>query len=246
MPDRPDPVDVLRELATLADQLGGAIGVPDDGELLGAAVTAGRAMFDARSCSIALLDDDQEELVYRAATDEAIVGVRLPVSRGIAGWVVSAGQATAVDDVARDPRFARDVAESVGYVPTSIVVAPLQTARDVLGAISVLDPGEDSGPSARRLDQLGAYAEPVALAIESSRRFWDVGRALLASVEAVADGEELHAALRAAADRPGDPRADLAAMAAQLAELGGYGPPERQAAGDLIEAFLVYLRSRPG
>ncbi|MGI8633467.1 MAG: GAF domain-containing protein, partial [Solirubrobacterales bacterium] len=145
---------------------------PDDQELLDSLVAAARALFGSASCSIALLDDEQEELVFCAATGpghEAIVGVRLPVNRGIAGWAVSAGQATAVDDVSRDPRFARDVAESVGYVPTAIYVAPLETSRGTLGVISVLDPQVEGGGQGRTLDRLSAYAEPVALAIEGTR-----------------------------------------------------------------------------
>ncbi|HUH08570.1 MAG TPA: GAF domain-containing protein [Egibacteraceae bacterium] len=240
-----DPAELLGELAALASDLGGALGAPDDLELLSAIASAGRALFGAAACSVALLDDAQSELVFRAAAGpgaDEIVGTRVPVNRGIAGWAVSAGQAIAVDDVARDPRFARDIAEASGYVPTSMIAAPLQTEREILGVISVLDPRAEGG-SARRLEELSAYAEPAALAIEGSRRFLDVGRALLGSIAAVAEGAELQAALRDAAERAG-PRAELAGLAAQFAELGRLGEAERRAAAALVDDFLAYVRAR--
>ena len=47
-----------------------------------------------------------------------MLGVRLPLGRGIAGWVVTSGQAIAVSDVHRDQRFDAETAASTGYVPT--------------------------------------------------------------------------------------------------------------------------------
>jgi hypothetical protein len=63
----------------------------------------GRRMFGVAACSLALLEPDDEHLRFSATSGEgvaAVVGLRLPVSRGIAGWVVSSGQSIAIDDVA--------------------------------------------------------------------------------------------------------------------------------------------------
>ena len=101
-------------------------------------------LFAAAACSVALVDEEGETLRFVAsdgAGAEAIVGVTIPVSRGIAGWAAMSGQPIAVRDVQTDARFARDVAESTNYVPSSILAAPMMTTEgEVMGVTSVLDP----------------------------------------------------------------------------------------------------------
>lgn len=118
-----------------------------DHAALTAAVAAIRSLYGAAACSVALVDDAGAALTYVAADGTGareIVGVVLPVSRGIAGWTVLSGQPMAVRDVASDARFARDVAEATHYVPTSLLTAPLfDTDGEAAGVVSVLDPSVD-------------------------------------------------------------------------------------------------------
>ena len=139
-------------------------------ELLQAVVDLGRGVFGAAACSVAVLEPDEEHLVFRAASGAGageVIGLRLPVNRGIAGWAVSSGQPIVIGDVRADPRFARDVAESTGYVPRSILAAPLETPRAVVGVVEVLDrtpvPGRDD------LALLGLLAAQAALAVETTQ-----------------------------------------------------------------------------
>ena len=133
---------------------------------LGRCVEATRGLFDAAACSIALVDDDGSTLRFVAsdgAGADEIVGVTIPVSRGIAGWAAMSGQPIAVRDVHTDARFARDVAESTHYVPTAIYAAPLLDAEgEVLGVMSVLDPVVDES-SDWTLSVLGTIAGLTAL-----------------------------------------------------------------------------------
>jgi signal transduction protein with GAF and PtsI domain len=133
---------------------------------LGSCVEATRALFGAAACSIALVDDDGANLRFVAsdgAGADEIVGVTIPVSRGIAGWAAMSGQPIAVRDVQTDPRFARDVAESTNYVPTAIYAAPMLDAEgEVLGVASVLDPVVDE-TSDWTLHVLGTIAGLIAM-----------------------------------------------------------------------------------
>lgn len=148
---------------------------------LAAAVGSIRALFDAAACSVALLDDDGGSLEFVAADGagaDAIVGTRLPVSRGIVGWVALTGQPIAVAEVAADARFARDVAEATDYIPSVVLAAPLPGSDDdVLGVMELLDPGRGAGEavlgnqrgSAAELSVLTALAVRVAEAVRLSR-----------------------------------------------------------------------------
>lgn len=62
-----------------------------------------------------------------------------------AGWVVASGQPIAVHDVRTDPRFTLDVAKSTGYVPRSILAAPVSTSGEAIGVMEVLDRTESAG-----------------------------------------------------------------------------------------------------
>lgn len=138
---------------------------------LGRCVEATRALFSAAACSIALVDDDGGTLEFVAsdgAGADEIVGVTIPVSRGIAGWAAMSGQPIAVRDVRTDTRFARDVAESTHYVPTAIYAAPMIDAEgEVLGVLSVLDPVVDES-SDWTLNVLGTMAGLIALVAAAS------------------------------------------------------------------------------
>lgn len=131
-----------------------------------------RALFAAAACSCALVDDDGGTLTFVAADGagaEQIVGVSLPVSKGIAGWAVLSGQPIAIRDVATDPRFARDVAESTEYVPRAVMAAPMYTDDgEVLGVLEVLDPAIDQA-SDWALAVLGTLASQTAALVAAGR-----------------------------------------------------------------------------
>ena len=107
---------------------------------LTAVARTGAGVFGAAAASIALIEG--EELHYVAswgAGAEEITGRRLPLRAGIAGDVATRGIATAVPDCRSDPRFARAVAEATGYIPHTMVVAPMLRAGAVCGVLTVLD-----------------------------------------------------------------------------------------------------------
>jgi GAF domain-containing protein len=139
-----------------------------DGALLRSSVSLARAVFDAAACSILLLDRMSDELIFAAVSGEGedfLVGTRFAADRGIAGWVAASGEPMAVDDLAGNGLFARDVAESTGYVPTSMMVAPVLCDGEVLAVVEVLDPGPPTRSRMGDLDLLIAMTEQLGLAL---------------------------------------------------------------------------------
>ena len=118
---------------------------------------------------------------------------------------------------------------------------PLQTERDMLGVIELLDQRDD-GPAGRRdMELLGLFANQAAMAIEASRVFSSLGQALFQAVGLAAAGDrDLAAALDDQAGRAPGPAADLAELAGAFARLGQVGPAERAAATRLVREFLAY------
>lgn len=102
---------------------------------------AAQEHFGAAACSIAALDG--ERLRYLAAAGvgaDAIVGTELSTDRGIGGYVAQTGAALSIDQPESDARFARDVADRTGYVPSTMLVLPVLDEPGVnLGILTVLD-----------------------------------------------------------------------------------------------------------
>ena len=138
-------------------------------ELLQSIVEVARAIFEARASSIFLLDPQADELVFEAVAGEGasvLLGTRLPSSTGIAGWVLVTRQPLVLDDLENDPRFARDVAESTGYVPKSLMAVPLLHEEEVLGVLQVLDRPQRERFSLQEMELLGLFANQAAIALD--------------------------------------------------------------------------------
>jgi len=138
------------------------------GELLESIVVVARAFFDAKAASITLLDEKAGELVFEAVSGEGsdtLPGTRFPADSGVAGFVASAGQSLVLDDVSKDPRFARDLAEGTGYVPKALIAAPLLRGEDVLGVLSVLDRNDETRFGLKQMGLLELFAHQAACAV---------------------------------------------------------------------------------
>jgi GAF domain-containing protein len=138
-------------------------------ELLSAIVTVARSIFGAKASSILLLDEDTGELVFEAVVgegEESLLGVRFPAGRGIAGWVLATRTPLILEDVKNDPRFAGDVAEDSGFVPSGLMAAPLLHEERALGVLEVLDRPERSHFSLQEMDLLGLFANQAAIAVD--------------------------------------------------------------------------------
>jgi GAF domain-containing protein len=137
--------------------------------LLQSIVELSRAVFGARACSIMSHDPATGELVFEAVAGEGadtLVGRRLPATTGLAGWTLASEEPIAVADVRKDPRFARDVAESTGFVPTAITVFPLLARERAIGVLSVLDQSALASVGIAEMSVLATLAAHAAAVLQ--------------------------------------------------------------------------------
>jgi GAF domain-containing protein len=163
--------------------------------LLSAIVEVARSIFGAKASSILLLDEETSELVFAAVVgegEETLIGVRFPAGTGIAGWVLATQTPLVIEDVNKDPRFATDVAEDTGYVPSGLMAAPLLHEERALGVLEVLDRPERSHFSLQEMELLGLFANQAAIAVDlllrarAAERILDSGEGDLAVVAELA------------------------------------------------------------
>jgi GAF domain-containing protein len=181
-------------------------------ELLQSIVDVARAIFGARASSIFLLDEATDELVFEAVSGEGagdLVGRRFSSGTGVAGWVLSSRQPLVLENVQQDPRFAREAAESTGYVPDGLMAVPLLHDERALGVLEVLDRPQRTRFTLVEMELLGLFATQAAIALGLLSRSRRAKAALEGREGAVA---RLAAALERVEEREGADRL-LAALA---------------------------------
>ena len=190
-------------------------------ELLQSVVEVARAIFGARASSVFLHDDESDELVFEAVAGEGageLIGRRFPSSTGIAGWVLVTRQPLVIEELEKDPRFQREVAESTGFVPKGLMAVPLLHEDRALGVLEVLDRPASAAFSLAEMELLGLFANEAAIALDLLLKA-RAARAVLAAEDGEADS--------------------LARFAARLDEAE---PEKREAALQLLDALGKLLR----
>jgi signal transduction protein with GAF and PtsI domain len=137
--------------------------------LLQSIAEVARSVFAAAAASVFLIDPGDGNLVFEAVSGEGeqrLVGARLPGDTGIAGWVARYGQPMLVDDLDGNPQFARPTAESTGYVPRSILAAPLIRDGEPIGVLEVLDRSARPRGDLGDVELLSLLATEMSVALE--------------------------------------------------------------------------------
>ena len=151
--------------------------------LLRSIVDATVGIFRAEAASIALLDEASGNLkfvVAAGAQGEPVVGLTIPPTQGLAGYVFSTGESIALSDPSNDPRFGRGVAESTGFMPRSILAVPLEDGDRTVGVLEVID--KLDGPfSMEDIGIASLFARQAATAIRVAARAREI-RIVLADV----------------------------------------------------------------
>jgi serine/threonine protein kinase len=139
--------------------------------LMEAIVHTAAGVFGAAAASIALVDETTGELVYQSAWGAGareIVGVRLPPGTGIGGGVVQRGVGEAIPDCRTDARFAASIAAGTGYVPYTMLVAPLNKKDKTIGALSILDKRDGKSYREDDLESAVLFANLAVKALDLS------------------------------------------------------------------------------
>jgi len=111
----------------------------------------------------------------RALRPGVIDGLRLPITRGIAGWVARHRESVRLDDAAADPRHDPSVARRTSLVPRSMLCVPVRRKDSLLGVIQVINRLDGSPFTEDELRLVELLADQAAIAIDNAalyRRAW--------------------------------------------------------------------------
>jgi sigma-B regulation protein RsbU (phosphoserine phosphatase) len=100
--------------------------------------------------------------------------IRLPISKGIAGWVAEHAVAVNLEDAYTDPRFESEVDLRLGYRTKSLLCLPILSKNDeTIGVLQLLN--KKTGPfTSADENLLRAISDHVALALENAQLHRDL------------------------------------------------------------------------
>ena len=136
-----------------------------------------KEVMEAEASSLMMLDEETQELVFNVATGgkgAALREIRLPLGRGIAGWVAQNREALLVPDAYQDPRFNRDADKMSGFRTRSILCVPLMMQEHILGVVQVLNPKFKDSFVEKDRDTFTSFADHAAIAIENARLYEEI------------------------------------------------------------------------
>ena len=130
-------------------------------------------LIPSEAWSMLMVDEERQELTFELALGEKgkdLSAFRVKIGEGIAGWVAQTGKPTIVNDVARDPRFARRFDSETQFKTRSMLCAPLISRGRTIGVVQVINRLGGQFTKAD-LDMLLTLVDPCAIAIENAILF---------------------------------------------------------------------------
>ena len=237
--------------------LAGAIAAPvTHSRLLEMIVATAAQVISSQAASLFLIDEERHDLVFEVALGqkaEEVKKFRVPLGHGIAGHVAATGQPTATSGET-DPRQSREIGESVGYVPGTILCVPLFYGDRVIGVLELLDKADGANYTMLDMHVLGLFANMAAVAIEQSRTRESLSELVAEMVSELTDGnlpegerqQLITGVRRLAGEIARDARYQQAlGLVRLIEEISRGGERELRVCEATLRAFADYLRWRP-
>ena len=163
--ERRSAMEELSSIVEATKQLNSTL---DLGELIRIILQIATRQTGADRGTVFLLDRERAQLWSLVGLGLEQHVIRLPVTRGIAGWVAREGQAARLENAYDDPRFAWEVDRILGYTTRQLLCVPIRNETGtIVGVLHLLNKPEGFTPEDQAfLDALSAH---VALALEKAQ-----------------------------------------------------------------------------
>lgn len=145
-------------------------------EVLRLVLEKAQAVTDAEASAILLYNPETNRLEFDVALGEKgglIQSLRskitLELGQGIAGTVAQTRRVEWVPDASRDPRVARSVDATTGFVTKNILCAPLTIRDRLVGVAEVMNLAHPERCGPDDLEIFATFCQQVAVAIENAR-----------------------------------------------------------------------------
>jgi serine phosphatase RsbU (regulator of sigma subunit) len=158
----------MEELSSIIEATKRLNSTLDLGELIHIILQIATRQTGAERGTVFLVDREREEIWSLVGLGLEQQVIRLPVTRGIAGWVAREGAAVRLENAYDDPRFEPDIDKRLGFTTRQLLCLPIRNeAGVIIGVLQLLNKGEQfTDEDEAFIDALSAH---VALALEKAQ-----------------------------------------------------------------------------
>jgi signal transduction protein with GAF and PtsI domain len=186
-------------------------------------------------------------LVAVSELEEALLKVRIPPGKGIAGLVFSSGQPMAINDVSAEGSFWSGADEAVGFKTVTLLATPLRTTHETIGVLEFVNrPGEPpySAFTPEEMDDAARFADAIARLVDSYELALLVESLFTRTIKA-GDDESSDDKTKWLENLDAAPEhRDLMVLAMRLREIVSQGDAEREMLRDLLAALARFTDKR--
>jgi sigma-B regulation protein RsbU (phosphoserine phosphatase) len=163
---------LLNEMGTLHEITHALESVRNLESLLEYIMGKSQHVMQAEAASMMLVITETNELEFKVALGpkgKEVKPFRLPIGKGISGWVAKTGKPVLIPDCYSDPRFDPSFDKRSGFRTRSMLCVPMIYQNKVMGVMSVLN--RTDGNPFNENDQMlfTIFASQAALSIENTR-----------------------------------------------------------------------------
>ncbi len=161
------PADAMVELAPRDAQLAAIDGA--ESTLMACQVALQAALERVPAESGAVLLEEKGHMRFTAVSgphSRKLMGVRLPMGTGVAGFAMEKGHTIVLADAHDDPRHCGEVDALTGYVTRAIAVVPLVHEEKVIGVLELMNLEAGERFSEARVASMRELADALATRLE--------------------------------------------------------------------------------
>lgn len=162
----------------------------DIDDLLDIVLKKAEEVMDAETSSVFRIDEEKKELYFvvaRGMTGKVAKEIRVPVGKGIVGWVAQHGKPLLVADVRKDPRWFKGVDKKTKFTTRSIMAVPLIAKGKVIGVAEVLNKRGNRRFNQIDLELFASLGHQIAIAVENAALYKELDELFLASIRAIVE-----------------------------------------------------------
>ncbi len=169
-----DRRNALIELSTIVEATKRLNSTLDLAELLNIILQLTTRHTGAERGTVFLVDRDAGEIWSLVGLGLDQHEIRLPITKGIAGWVAEHGEKVNLEDAYLDSRFEPEVDLRLGFRTKSLLCLPIRSkSGETIGVLQLLN--KKNGPFTRANENLlSAISDHVALALENAQLHRDL------------------------------------------------------------------------
>jgi Nif-specific regulatory protein len=163
----------LKEISTWVSS------VQDLDKLLELIIESAAQVAHAKAASLLLVETKSKTLYFQVATGEKkneVKDYRVKLGQGIAGHVALTGEPLLIADVSKDPRWFKEISESLGLDTQSIACVPLRLEDEIIGVVQIIDKEDGSQIESSDMHLLEEFASLAALAISHAQNIEETRR----------------------------------------------------------------------